>query len=160
MPEKKENNSADCGWRVCTSIAMELDIAISALSGYETGINMPQEFSDLLRKIPISFQKEMKSLPVNQNKNNALLEITAYMAGVLMEDEYNRSSLVMRDLTAQEALKRITKEFSSLKIKPDKSLTVEEQLLYLELRGFFSLYQSIGYTLQGDSSLVQQFNLD
>jgi DNA-binding transcriptional ArsR family regulator len=160
MPEKTEKNTANGGWKVCTSIAMELDIAISSLSGFKTGIIMTQELSDLLRKVPASFKREMKQLPIKKNKNNALLEITAYMAGVLTEDNYNRSSQAMRDLTSQEALKHMMKNYSSLKIKPDKSLSAEDQLLYLELRWLFTLYQSIGNTLKGDSKIIQQFNLD
>lgn len=147
-------------WQVRTSIALELDIVLSALSGHSAGLYQSEDFQTLLAKVPQSWRDELKQLPISFNQNSSLLEIAAYMAGVLFEDNYNFASQTVRELEPKIALERLVIKFSEYSIFKDASLSLSDQLVDLEIRGLMAVYQSIGYDLKPESALAQKISAD
>ncbi|GCE13807.1 hypothetical protein KTT_36660 [Tengunoibacter tsumagoiensis] len=83
---------------------------------------------------------------IERGQLTSVLEDIAGMAGVLLEADYERATLAMRDLSTSEALAAVTQQAASLQMQPDPHLPLPEQLIDLQVRILRASVQSLGYS--------------
>ncbi len=96
------------GWSVKGSIVLELDMAISILRG-ELLATRIEEFHGLIQSVQPDQLQELGEL-VSPVKSTfySLLEILAWLSGVLFEEDYVTATREMRQLSVSDALEMLT----------------------------------------------------
>lgn len=127
------------GWMLGESIALELDAALSFTGGCLLPGKLPEELAGLLRSLPPDWQRQRPALlGVEKGRFISLLEILAFLAGTILDGDYSRATLAMRETTTETALARMT----DLLGRNDMGLTD------LIMAAKETAYASIGLTLQ------------
>lgn len=132
-----------CGWEIISSIAIELDLALSALQDYNLGANMPEEFAGVIRQIPLEWRPELEALFGKSGEIPPVLETLAWIGGVIAEEDYSRATLVMRDLTVEFAIERMQKEFAPYGIEMLTGLPLVERFIDFGVRARLALYREL-----------------
>ncbi len=125
------------GWSVKSSIVLELDIAISILRG-ELLAGRIEEFRELIQSVQPDQLQELNELigPV-RSSFYSLLEILAWLTGVLFEEDYVAASREMRQLSVSSALEK-------LKEKTTNTLDNRERLAEILHQMHIALYREKG----------------
>lgn len=129
------NGVPEAGWLVSPSIALELDFALSAVGGSIIVRGAPTPYADVLAAVPSDWQAELPELLGHPRTLISLLGSAAYLAGTLVEGEYARATLPIRELSIQIALDRLGSLASGTSIEIDEHQKPAERLasLYINL---------------------------
>ncbi len=96
------------GWTISYSICMELDTVLHLLLNQRIlGTTIP-DFNDLLAGIPLEWLDELHDIFGKENISDSLLETLAVFSGVILEDDYSRASMVIREMNLPTLLTQIT----------------------------------------------------
>jgi ArsR family transcriptional regulator len=101
---QEERQSGGGGWVVGSSIAGELDMALTAVGGYFVGQKLPADLGTFTDSIPQDWLADWSLFLGPRRRMVSVLEQAAFLAGVLVEDDYSRATLAMRQLDASTAL--------------------------------------------------------
>lgn len=97
----------EAGWTIGESIAMELDAALSIAGGYLWPGELRTESLGWLHALPADWQEQWPEFLGGLGGFVSLLETLAYLAGVILENDYSRATLAMREISAETAASRI-----------------------------------------------------
>jgi DNA-binding transcriptional ArsR family regulator len=131
-----DDTTPEHGWRISRSIGLELDVASYFVRmGADA---LPKTLADLAMSMPKTWFEEFDAMnPVSGSGSaaegglRATVEPLARWAGVLEEEDYDKASAAMRELTAADAISQIV---SSSGLEPASGLDDAEALVELELR--------------------------
>lgn len=136
--------SQQWGWKVGRSIALELDVALSAFGGIVTDKELSGQAGELIAGVPEAWRAQWPELVGTPHRWVSMLGEVAVLAGVLEEEDYSRASLAMRELTLEGALAALVRQVAPLGLHPDSKLPPAEQLADLSLRSSQALHQRLG----------------
>lgn len=142
------------GWSSGESIVMELDIALAALRDYSAGARMPAEFANILEAVPESWRLEIPPVIREMRGYTTILELPAWLAGVLYESDYGRATLLLRDFALEDAIERLRAQFDAIGVQPDPLLPLDLRFVDLGLRGKLALYRLYGLEVPPDSTFA------
>jgi DNA-binding transcriptional ArsR family regulator len=160
-----EKTGKNLGWTVGQSIALELDAAIAIISGSVFQGGSLRDFNPLIQSIPQNWLDELNVLLFEAKGFRATLEILAILADVLLESDYSRATIAMRELTLPASMNRLVKLAASLNLHPDLNLPQEEQLVDLYWRVNLEEFTRVGiqpnreYQSQLRQGVVQSLRL-
>lgn len=131
-------------WLIGQSIAEELDYALYAVTGRFLVGEMAPEYSSLVRAVPEAWRAELQALLGDLSSSQGILEPAAYLAGVLVDSDYSRATLAIRELTAETALERLRSAGQALGVAPDPGLPLEPRLADWLVRMEMQQFQGAG----------------
>jgi DNA-binding transcriptional ArsR family regulator len=137
----------NAGWAIGQSIALELDMALTAVSGYFSLGELPEDFAALVRAIPPDWRGEWPSLLGETKGLVSILEPPANLAGVLLDTDYRRATLAVRELTMESALAQLADQARPLGLIPKVDLPPAEALVDLGLDLMIALYTDLGFDM-------------
>jgi DNA-binding transcriptional ArsR family regulator len=137
----------NAGWAIGQSIALELDMALTAVSGYFSLGELPEDFAALVRAIPPDWRGEWPSLLGETKGLVSILEPPANLAGVLLDTDYRRATLAVRELTMESALAQLADQARPLGLIPKVDLPPAEALVDLGLDLMIALYTDLGFEM-------------
>jgi DNA-binding transcriptional ArsR family regulator len=143
-------------WSIGPSISEELDFAIYAVLGRFQPGELPTEYGNLVLSVPDAWRTELTALLGSPSGSHGVLGEAAYLAGVVMSDDYSQATLAMRELTLDAALERLTSPAVEMGIPADLSLPAEARLIDLILRVDQQLLIEAGYDLIADNLLARR----
>ena len=106
------------GWLVGQSIATELDVALTAMTGGFPLGGVPPELSELVTSAPADWLAEGAGLLGEVKGFVSILSHLASLAGVLQEGDYSRATLAMRELATGPALERLAERAAPFGLEP------------------------------------------
>jgi DNA-binding transcriptional ArsR family regulator len=109
-------------WSVGRSIAMELDVALGALSGEAPDGELPASLQELARLAPSSWRAEWGALLGPARRGVSLLGPASLLAGTLAEEDYGRATLPLREMSLPEALTRAGRLGRDMRLEPSGTL--------------------------------------
>ena len=80
----------------------------------------------------------------SSKKLRSVLELIAWMANVLMEDDYSRATLAMREMSIEQALEHVELYAASYQLSADDVLPPAERLIDLVNRQRLAMYRQAG----------------
>jgi DNA-binding transcriptional ArsR family regulator len=143
-------------WSIGTSIAEELDYALYAVRGRFMAGELPAEYGALLHAVPESWRAELVALLGDASGTHGVIEPIAYLAGVLLDDDYSRVTLAIRELTAESAVELLRAAAEDLGISSRGDLPMEPRLADLLSRVELHLLREAGFELIEDDLLVRR----
>lgn len=143
------------GWKVGRSIALELDVALSAFGGIVTNEELSGQAGELIAGVPEAWRAQWPDLVGTPHPWVSMLADVAVLAGVLDEEDYSRATLAMRELTLAGALAAMVQQAEPLGLRPDPALTPAEQLADLSLRSSRALNERLGMEPASEERLVR-----
>lgn len=133
------------GWSVGQSIALDLDVALTAVRRYLAGRGMPEEIARLVAAMPADWQEQGRELLGAAPHPVVTVAAAASLAGVLEEPDYSRATLAIRECTLSAALDRAAELARPLGLAPAGHLPPDGQLLDLLARMEIAAYQKAGF---------------
>ena len=101
------NSRIKSGWTISHSICMELDTVLHLLINQRIlGTTVP-DFNDLLQGVPMEWLDELHAIFGKENISDFILETLAVFSGVILEDDYSRASMVMREMDLPTLLTQV-----------------------------------------------------
>ncbi len=151
--------SNSLGWSSGCSIAMELDAALYVACGSLPG-GAAAAFSALVMNFPGEWRAEFNSFFGEPKTLQSTLEVTAALAGVVLEEDYSRATLAMRELTLDAALVRLAAQAQAFGLSADVSLPPPQRLVELALRMDGSILHDLGFSLDSTAAWAQRKRQD
>lgn len=145
------------GWTIGQSAALELDVALTAIRGYFMAGGLPEDFTGMLQELPAVWRAELAELLGDSRSLVSLLEPAAYLAGVLMEADYSRATLVIRDLTVEAALERLAEPAGRWGVTAVPGKRPEERLIELSSRLVQAAYAEAGFEVAEQDRAMRRF---
>jgi DNA-binding transcriptional ArsR family regulator len=147
------------GWRVRTSIAGELEVAIDFAR--QGPAMLPPDLIDLVTAIPPMWVDEFNQFgmttPASASEGPYTFEYLARWADVAEVEDYDTASAAMRHVALDDAIRRVM-ETSGL--APNVDLDPTEQLIDLELQLFVQLVPQMGLYAPSDKAVIEQQRVD
>jgi DNA-binding transcriptional ArsR family regulator len=153
MVTEREGTST-AGWSVSRSIAVELDVVLSGVQGSLVFGALPEDVVALLRSVPADWQAELPEMVGESRHLLSILDTTASLADVILEGDYGRATLAMRELTVEAALDRLAGEAAPYGLAPDASLAPAERLVALWQGLRLALFADVGLPVRPDDPLA------
>lgn len=150
---EKGSNTGQGGWRVEQSIAMELDMALTAVYDYYQVSGLAEDLAEMIRSCPADWLEEGYLYIGSGRRLISMLEMMADLCGVLHETDYRAAALSMRALTLEKALKQLEVGSERFGV-PLEGKTLREQFANRMAGLKAALYRSLGFELRPDSSQV------
>ncbi len=122
------------GWLVGQSIATELNVALTAMTGGFPLSGFPPELSEMVASAPADWLLEGAELLGEVHGFVSILSDLASLAGVLLEGDYSRATLAMRELAAGPALERLAAKAAPFGLAPADGLPPATALVDLAAR--------------------------
>ena len=91
------------GWWIGESIALEMDVALTAAAGYFATGGLSEDVVAMLQAIPDDWREQWPELMGDLRGIRSVLEYASYLAGCTMDNDYSRVTLAIRELTAEQA---------------------------------------------------------
>jgi DNA-binding transcriptional ArsR family regulator len=151
-----EAREEHAGWWIGESIALEMDIALTAAGGYFATGGLSEDVVTMLQTIPDDWRGEWPELMGDLRGIRSVLEYAAYLADSIMDSDYSRVTLAIRELTAEQALNRIRADAQKFGLNPVEGLSPAEQLADLWIRMQVASFGELGFDLDLESGLVRQ----
>jgi DNA-binding transcriptional ArsR family regulator len=151
---------SSAGWRIGESICMELDLALSAITGQFEDAVLPEDLFTFLQSLPPDWKTELRALIGDSRGFYSILESGAVLADVLTESDYSQATLAIRELSVGAALERLTGQAASLGIEPQVGLSPASQLIDLYVRLRAAAYQALGFNLSMTGLQVLEMRRD
>jgi DNA-binding transcriptional ArsR family regulator len=155
-----DSRRENAAWEVGTSIALELDEALTAATGQYAIGGLPEEMAGLIRAIPSDWLAEWRQMMGESRGAISLLSTAAGLAGVLREDDYSRMTMAARELTAEAALARAVAGAAVEGVAADRLLPVGECLADVAARWRSALYERLGFAASGRERQEAQVRRD
>jgi DNA-binding transcriptional ArsR family regulator len=143
-------------WSIGPSISEELDFALYAVLGRFKPGELPTEYGNLVLAVPESWRAELVALLGSPSGSHGVIGEAAYLAGVVIGDDYSQVTLAIRELTIETALERLSQPAAEMGIAADPSLPPEARLIDLFLRVDQRLLADAGYDLIADDLLARR----
>jgi DNA-binding transcriptional ArsR family regulator len=140
-------------------MAMEIDLALATVGGFWAGA-LPEEMASLVRAVPSDWQAEWPAFLGEAGRGVSTLEYSAYLAGTLLDDDYARVTLPIRELTAEAALARVTQQASALGLAAREELPQRERLVELWSDMIVVAHTAVGYRMGPEHPLAQRVRKD
>ncbi|MCU0494749.1 MAG: metalloregulator ArsR/SmtB family transcription factor [Chloroflexaceae bacterium] len=131
------------GWTVGSSIVAELELVLWLLKQGMPVAQFSPAVADLKQRLPDDWKAQWVELDVY--RSSRLLIYLAHIAGVVLEADYTRATLTMRDMDAAEVLARLTPQAGDYGTRPNESLVLPARLTDLELRLLLAFYAQVGF---------------
>ena len=154
MSEGRERDGA--GWVVGQSAAQEVALALAVVGNEGTLSGLSEEMAALLHSVPPDWLAQWPEMLGDARSGGAVLEALAELAGVLLEPDYSRATLGMRELTLDAALRRVTAQAAQRGLAADPALAPAEQLADLATRLIQAVHQEADLVPQAD--LLRRLN--
>jgi DNA-binding transcriptional ArsR family regulator len=145
----------NAGWTISRSVALELDVILSAVRGYFAIGGLPSDVVDLVHSLPRDWQEELPTLLGESRRLFSVLEWAADLADTIQDGDYGRVTLAIRELSVQDALARVTSRARDLDLAADPTLAPAERLVDLWLRQMIALYVNTGFDLKPEDLVVR-----
>jgi DNA-binding transcriptional ArsR family regulator len=129
------------GWSLVQSIAAELDVALGAISGAQTGLAVARLTQE---SVPADWQAAWSELMGRPRPWPGVLGTLASLAAVEDESDYSKATLAMRELTLAEALERAAAHYAPYGLAPDLTLEPAQRLVALMAQGVRALEAQVG----------------
>jgi DNA-binding transcriptional ArsR family regulator len=155
-----QDTPSSAGWRIGESICLELDFALSAITGYFEDAILPEDLFTFLQRIPPEWKTELRALIGGSRGFYSILESGAYLAGVLTESDYSQATLAIRELSLGTALERLAGQAASLGIEPQVDLSPVPRLVDLYVRMHAAYFQALGFNLSMDDLQILEMRRD
>lgn len=152
----------NAGWTIGQSAALELDVALTAIGGYFVAGGLPEDFTVMLQALPAGWRAEWAELLDNSKGLLSLLEPAAYLAGVLLEADYSRATLAIRELTVEAALERLAEPAGRWAVTAGSGLSPQERLVEMSSRLMHAVYAEAGFEVAEQDRTIRRFrqNMD
>lgn len=147
--------SAEAGWRVGESIAMELDMALAAAGGNIPPGGLSEEVAEIVLNLPEDWKEEWPELMGEKKGLRSVLELAAVLGEVLFEGNYSRVTLAIRELTLEDVYDQIIAQASAMGLADKGDLAAGEGALDLWTGMVAAGYRQVGLDVSPDSALVQ-----
>jgi DNA-binding transcriptional ArsR family regulator len=105
------SGAAGAGWVVGSSIAAELDLALTATGGYFMGQDLAPDIAAFLSAVPDDWLVDWQRFLGGRRRMVSLLGHAAFLAGVVAERDYSTATLAMREMDSQTALRALDQAF-------------------------------------------------
>jgi DNA-binding transcriptional ArsR family regulator len=151
-----ELQEARGGWWIGESIALEMDIALTAAGGYFATGGLSEDVVAMLQTIPDDWQAEWPELMGDFKGIRSVLGYAAYLADSIMDSDYSRATLAIRELTVEEALNRVQRDAQKFGLNTVKGLPPAEQLVDVWIRMLAASFKELGFDLDLESGLARQ----
>lgn len=148
------------GWTVGPSMALELDAAISLINGSIPAEILTKETAHLVEALPADWRDEYLSFFGEVTGFHSIIEPGAILAGVLLEEDYDRVTLPVREISLDEALERAARDCRPLGIEPDLALPPMQRLAELRVRWSMATFRSIGFEFTQSSQMVNHMRVE
>jgi ArsR family transcriptional regulator len=148
MSERHEEHEA--GWVVGQSAAQELALALAVAGNEGMLSSLSQEMAAFLQSLPPDWLAQWPAMLGDARSGGVVLEALAEMAGVLLEPDYSRATLAMRELTLPAALARVQAQGAARGLAVDPALAPAEQLATLASRLTEAVYREADLVPQAD----------
>jgi DNA-binding transcriptional ArsR family regulator len=158
MQEQSIHNNT--GWTIGESICMELDVALTGISGRFDRALLPEDMLAFFQSVPTDWANEIRSLLGSSTEYYSILETAAVLAGVLPEADYGLATLAIRELAPEAALKRMEKLGATMGIDAQAELPLVSRLVDLYVRIQGSVYQSVGFDFSMESPHATEIRHD
>jgi DNA-binding transcriptional ArsR family regulator len=143
-------------WTIGASIAEELDYAIYIIRGRFLTGEMPAEHAALLRAVPEDWRGELAALLGEPAGAHGVIEPGAFLAGVLLDDDYSRVTLAIREMTAETALARLCAASEGLDLEARADLPLEPRLADLYARVERRMFREAGFEPVEDELILRR----
>src|SRR4051812_16877482 len=127
-------DAPQAGWRVGQSAPLELSLALAITSGSGEGLIPSETRGTQVQQMPAEWNVEWGELLGGRRRGGEVVEYLAVLAGVLLEADYSRATLAMRDLTLDAALGEAIRQAAPFDLSPDAARAPAERLADLVLR--------------------------
>jgi DNA-binding transcriptional ArsR family regulator len=143
----EKNQTSRAGWIIRQSIVLELDSALTFVGRGLFHDVVRQEIAEMLTNIPAEWQEQWPQMVGVQLDVVSLLEYAAQMAGVLLESNYERATLAIRELTLADALKALEQLALNYQLVAQPDLPLPERVIDLAARFYEAGYANLGFKL-------------
>lgn len=157
--DQHTQEKSQAGWTVGQSIALELDMALTYVSGKFVSIGLSEDFTSVVRSLPPAWLAEAPEYLGEESGWSSMLEMASDLAGTLAEPDFSRMSLAVRSLTVEDALNGLVRRAAIFHLEPDSALPLPERLADLVVRLEMASYQNLGVRLtrkQTHASLIHR----
>jgi len=144
------------GWVVARSIAKELDAALSLFSGYGEETSRPPEVVSAMRAVPHDWRSQWSDLLGAPRRWIGVLMEMAILAGVLLEEDYSRATLAMRQLTLEGALCAVESALRSYGLEPDTDGSLEERFVRTAARLVPAINRNVDLTPVSEEVTIRE----
>jgi ArsR family transcriptional regulator len=138
------------GWVVGQSAAQEVALALAVVGNEGTLSRLSEEMAALLHSVPPDWLAQWPAMLGDTRRGGPVLEALADLAGVLLERDYSRATLAMRELTLPAALERVQAQAAVRGLAADAALAPAAQLVDLATRLIRAFYQEADLVPQAD----------
>lgn len=122
------------GWQVGQSAAQEVALALAVVGNEGTLSGLSEEMRALLHSVPSDWLAQWPEMLGDTRSGGLVLEALAEVAGVLLEPDYSRATLAMRELTLDAALGRVQRKARERGLAGAAGLSPAEQFADLATR--------------------------
>jgi DNA-binding transcriptional ArsR family regulator len=144
------------GWWIGESIALEMDVALTAAAGYFATGGLSEDVVAMLQAIPDDWREQWPELMGDLRGIRSVLEYAAYLAGCTMDNDYSRVTLAIRELTAEQALNRVLADAQKFGLNTVEGLSPVERLVDVWFRMQVASFQDLGFNLDLQSGLARR----
>jgi DNA-binding transcriptional ArsR family regulator len=145
--------ASQAGWTVGQSMAMEIDLALAVVSGGTGfGRDLSQYFASLQLSIPTSWLEEYRLMFGETRGLRSILEPAAILAGALLDGDYSRVTMAIRELTIDDALAHMEERARPYSVAADPNLPPRERLVDLFVRLKLALFQELGFKINPEQA--------
>ncbi|HET8913846.1 MAG TPA: metalloregulator ArsR/SmtB family transcription factor [Ktedonobacteraceae bacterium] len=145
MNESQSAQPIDPLWITGQSIAVELDLFISILTGGILIDPFPDDIKILFQANVTNWRDRWIELIGEQKTQVSIMESCAYLADVLIGSDYEQVTLAIRELTLEKAFEHLQVEAAKIGLEADPKLPLDQRLIDLDVRLFTNYYSSIGF---------------
>ncbi len=146
--------AGNTGWSIGQSIAIELHVVLSAIQGYFAIAGLPEDVVALLDALPADWQDELPTMLGSTRRLFSIMGLAARLAGVMLDGDYGRATMAMRQLTVAEALDHAIGEAQNFGLEADANLPPPARLVALWLALQVALYADVGFTFDADNPIL------
>jgi DNA-binding transcriptional ArsR family regulator len=158
MSENERNQHG--AWAIGRSMAIELDVVLSAIQGGFAVGGLPEEAVALLQGLPSDWQDDLSEMLGESRRLSSVLETAAALAGVLLEGNYDDATLAIRALSLDEALARTAVLATDHGRAPDAALPPAERLVELWMARRMAAFAEVGLTLKAGERVMRRSRQD
>jgi DNA-binding transcriptional ArsR family regulator len=138
--------------QVARSIAAELDGALYIAGWNKRETYLSSSMLELVQRIPQDWRESWPEFLGQLSGALDLLETGAFLAGVLLEGDYEKATLAIREMSAAQALERIIELSQPYGLVPDNQLDPAGRLVDLYLRLKERVYHHLGFEVSREDA--------
>ncbi|MHB9146582.1 MAG: ArsR/SmtB family transcription factor [Symbiobacteriia bacterium] len=144
---------SQAGWVICRSITAELDYALASVGEYYPPAVLTPDLRTLGEATPQAWRQEWPVFLGAPRPTVSLLTYLAGLDGLLLEPDYSRATLSLRDLTLQDTLELAAARARQFGLEPDAALVPAERLTDLMVRLEVAVHRASGIPIPPSSHM-------